>query len=61
MASLKLPSLLRASTRALGRNRIPALTPGFRSVSTKHPTGFVPPSEDDLLELRERVQEFTSM
>lgn len=25
----------------------------------KHPKDFVPPTEEDLLELRERVQEFT--
>lgn len=30
-----------------------------RAKSTKHPTGFVPPTMDDLAELRERVQEFT--
>lgn len=59
MASLTLP-LLRTSTRAVRLTRIPALTPYFRSISTKHPTGFVPPSESDLLELRERVQDFTS-
>ncbi|KAJ5512462.1 hypothetical protein N7463_002014 [Penicillium fimorum] len=58
MASLSLPSLLRTSTRAV-RFRIPALTPSFRSISTKHPTGFVPPSDEDLVELRERVQDFT--
>ncbi|CDM29344.1 hypothetical protein DTO013E5_5304 [Penicillium roqueforti] len=58
MASLTLP-LLRTSTRAVRLTRIPALTPYFRSISTKHPTGFVPPSESDLLELRERVQDFT--
>ncbi|KAH8701744.1 putative isovaleryl-CoA dehydrogenase IvdA [Talaromyces proteolyticus] len=27
--------------------------------STKHPKGFVPPTDEDLIELRERVQEFT--
>ncbi|CAP95007.1 hypothetical protein E8E15_004242 [Penicillium rubens] len=59
MASLTLPSLLRTSTRAVRLNRTPALTPCFRSISTKHPKGFIPPSEDDLLELRERVQDFT--
>ncbi|KAJ5804160.1 uncharacterized protein N7518_000463 [Penicillium psychrosexuale] len=58
MASLTLP-LLRTSTRAVRLTRIPALTPYFRSISTKHPTGFLPPSESDLLELRERVQDFT--
>jgi isovaleryl-CoA dehydrogenase len=34
-------------------------TPASRSLATKHPKGFVPPTEDELLELRERVQEFT--
>lgn len=31
----------------------------LRFASSKHPKGFVPPSPDDLEELRERVQEFT--
>jgi len=30
-----------------------------RAASTKHPRGFVPPSSDELSELRERVQDFT--
>ena len=30
-----------------------------RAVSTKHPKGFVPPTNDDLGELRERVHDFT--
>ncbi|KAJ5913369.1 hypothetical protein N7504_002252 [Penicillium tannophilum] len=60
MASLTIPSLLRTSTRSLRRTAIPALAPGFaRSVSTKHPAGFTPPTEDELVELRERVQDFT--
>ena len=29
-----------------------------RAVSTKHPKDFVPPTNDDLSELRERVQDF---
>lgn len=29
-----------------------------RLASSKHPTGFVPPTRDDLGELRERVQDF---
>ncbi|KAJ5759980.1 hypothetical protein N7520_007136 [Penicillium odoratum] len=58
MASLALPSLLRTSTRTW--RSIPALAPGFaRSLSTKHPAGFIPPTEDELVELRERVQDFT--
>lgn len=61
MASIAAP-FLRTSTRSLRRNIIPALAPAFaRSISTKHPAGFTPPSEDELLELRERVQDFTSM
>jgi hypothetical protein len=59
MASL--PSLLRSSSRTLFRPRKPALQiPALRSLSTKHPSGFVPPTDEDLTELRERVQEFTS-
>jgi hypothetical protein len=62
MVSLALPSILRTSTRALRRNPVPALSPCLsRKISTKHPVGFAPPTEDDLLELRERVQDFTSM
>jgi isovaleryl-CoA dehydrogenase len=30
-----------------------------RSLSTKHPKGFVSPTDEELVELRERVQEFT--
>ncbi len=30
-----------------------------REASSKHPRGFVPPKTEDLVELRERVQEFT--
>lgn len=61
MASVRLPSLLRTTTRSLRRSTLPAFSPAFaRSVSTKHPAGFTPPTEEELLELRERVQEFTS-
>jgi hypothetical protein len=31
-----------------------------RAASTKHPKGFISPSAEELAELRERVQEFTS-
>ena len=34
------------------------LTPQ-RALSTKHPKDFVPPTKDDLTELRDRVQDFT--
>lgn len=63
MASLYLP-LFRTSARSLRRSAIvnPAFSPRFvRAASTKHPAGFTPPTEDDLVELRERVQDFTSM
>ena len=40
------------------RSKYPLVTK--RAASTKHPEGFVAPSSEDLLELRERVQEFTS-
>ena len=30
-----------------------------RAASTKHPRSFVPPTDDDLVDLRDRVQEFT--
>jgi len=30
-----------------------------RAASSKHPKGFVPPTQEDLNELRESVQEFT--
>ncbi|EAL91706.1 isovaleryl-CoA dehydrogenase [Aspergillus fumigatus Af293] len=53
-------SLFRTSSRTLCRIRTPLIyTPASRSLATKHPKGFVPPTEDELLELRERVQEFT--
>ncbi|KAJ5609664.1 hypothetical protein N7528_010231 [Penicillium herquei] len=61
MASIKVASLLRTSTRTSTRslwNGIPARALA-RSISTKHPAGFAPPSEDELVELRERVQDFT--
>ncbi|KAE8151128.1 acyl-CoA dehydrogenase/oxidase [Aspergillus avenaceus] len=56
----RIPFLFRSSSRALGTIRKPLIqTPALRSFATKHPKGFEPPTEDDLLELRERVQEFT--
>ncbi|EDN95536.1 hypothetical protein SS1G_11414 [Sclerotinia sclerotiorum 1980 UF-70] len=38
---------------------IPISTIHRRNASSKHPAGFEPPTSADLLELRERVQEFT--
>ncbi|KAK2795203.1 hypothetical protein FQN52_006133 [Onygenales sp. PD_12] len=60
MASPCLPRLLGRTSRALCRPRRQFVQlPTWRAASTKHPQGFVPPSDDDLSELRERVQEFT--
>lgn len=65
MASLSpLSSIFRSSaTRSFSRVRkpIPTLAASprlWRTVSTKHPAGFEPPTDEDLLELRDRVQEF---
>jgi isovaleryl-CoA dehydrogenase len=55
-----LPNASSASALA-ARSRIAAV-PGCRrwaSTSNKHPQGFVPPTQADLEELRERVHEFT--
>ncbi|RAH68155.1 isovaleryl-CoA dehydrogenase [Aspergillus aculeatinus CBS 121060] len=63
MAALpRFPSLLRSSCPRTLTRRIhhPLIQPpALRTLATKHPKDFVPPTEDDLLELRERVQEFT--
>lgn len=64
MASSLLPGLLRPSTR-LARCAPLSILPhisktAVRAASTsKHPSGFTPPTTEDLYELRERVQEFT--
>lgn len=52
---------LRPSTisKSFTRTSIPLISSQQRSHSQKHPKGFEPPSQDDLYELRERVQEFT--
>ena len=63
MASFStLPSLFRSSSlRTLYKIPRPLVsTPAFRTLATKHPKGFVAPTDDELQELRERVQEFTS-
>lgn len=56
-------SKLSPSLRLLGGPKFGAtsLLPrqGRRAASTKHSKGFVAPSHDDLVDLRERVQEFT--
>ncbi|KAF6239157.1 hypothetical protein HO173_003030 [Letharia columbiana] len=51
-----------STIRQVGRSRPkprPIHVTVQRPASTKHPRGFVPPTVDDLAELRERVQEFT--
>ncbi|GLA59207.1 hypothetical protein AtubIFM54640_009940 [Aspergillus tubingensis] len=56
----KLPFFVRQSSRTLARCRKPLIQPpALRTLVMKHPKDFVPPTEEDLLELRERVQEFT--
>ncbi|KAL5042698.1 hypothetical protein BDW71DRAFT_189448 [Aspergillus fruticulosus] len=61
MAAIRLPLLLRRSLPSRTPTRFSSpLIPSVRTLATtKHPRGFVPPTEDDLLELRESVQEFT--
>ncbi|KAF2015655.1 isovaleryl-CoA dehydrogenase mitochondrial precursor [Aaosphaeria arxii CBS 175.79] len=59
MASLQ-PRLLSRTVRQLCRQQPrPLCLNARRHASTKHPKGFVPPTQSDLDELRERVQEFT--
>ncbi|KAJ5908183.1 hypothetical protein N7495_000865 [Penicillium taxi] len=59
MTSISL-QFIRISSRSMRRSAFPTFSPAFaRRVSTKHPAGFTPPTEDELLDLRERVQDFT--
>ncbi|EXJ79804.1 isovaleryl-CoA dehydrogenase [Capronia epimyces CBS 606.96] len=66
MALLGVPRLVRPGIR-LANSTVLSVTPhthisriAVRAASTsKHPTGFTPPTTEDLHELRERVQEFT--
>lgn len=61
MAALQ-PRLLSRGVRQLCKQHArPACLTARRYASTKHPKGFVPPSQSDLLELRESVQEFARM
>ncbi|KAF3406899.1 Isovaleryl-CoA dehydrogenase [Talaromyces pinophilus] len=51
--------LLRPSRSAVARGARPLRSPAWsRHHSTKHPKGFVPPTDDDLVQLRESVQDF---
>ncbi|KAI9852699.1 MAG: hypothetical protein M1838_005894 [Thelocarpon superellum] len=59
MTSISVPGLLSRSIRQCMRSHIPSSAHlARRYASTKHPRGFVPPTTDDLNELRESVQEF---
>ncbi|EGE81600.1 isovaleryl-CoA dehydrogenase [Blastomyces dermatitidis ATCC 18188] len=60
MASPCLPRLLGRASRTFCRPRRQVVQlPQWRAASTMHPQGFVPPTHEELVELRERVQEFT--
>ncbi|KUL92299.1 hypothetical protein ZTR_02646 [Talaromyces verruculosus] len=51
--------LLRPSRSVVARGARPLQSPAWsRHHSTKHPKGFVPPTDDDLVQLRESVQDF---
>ena len=61
MATYNVSRALTNTIRQIGRSRPRPLQVNIkRAVSSKHPRGFVPPTAEDLTELRERVQEFTS-
>ncbi|KAI4215317.1 MAG: hypothetical protein LQ351_002217 [Letrouitia transgressa] len=60
MASPVNPRTLSNTIRQVAKSRPRVHAEVFRrAASTKHPQGFVPPSNGELQELRERVQEFT--
>ena len=65
MQSTTLPRIARATSRAFALRPRQLPRPSFSRIcirhasTSKHPTGFTPPTTDDLYELRERVQEFT--
>ncbi|KAF2673930.1 putative isovaleryl-CoA dehydrogenase [Microthyrium microscopicum] len=60
MVSPVLSRIAVRASRQLGRQRA-SFGPRtiVRAASSKHPNGFVPPTQEDLTELRDRVQEFT--
>ncbi|KAL8828451.1 MAG: hypothetical protein Q9170_006599 [Blastenia crenularia] len=59
MAATSVPRVLTNSIRQIGRSRPRIYAEAFkRAASTKHPTGFSPPSTEELTELKERVQDF---
>ncbi|KAL8987494.1 MAG: hypothetical protein Q9177_003303, partial [Variospora cf. flavescens] len=60
MASANIPRALSNTIRQIGRARPRIYSEAFkRAASTKHPKNFSPPSSEELVELRERVQDFT--
>ncbi|KAL9640101.1 MAG: hypothetical protein Q9164_000488, partial [Protoblastenia rupestris] len=62
MSTFILDQAITKVVRHIGRSRPRSLhyQPTIkRAASSKHPNGFVPPTAEDLSELRERVQEFT--
>ncbi|KAL8717677.1 MAG: hypothetical protein Q9225_005102 [Loekoesia sp. 1 TL-2023] len=57
---MSIPRALTNTIRQIGRSRPRVYAEVFkRAASTKHPSGFSPPSSEELTELRERVQDFT--
>lgn len=62
MASPCLPRFLgRATSRSVFKARRQFVqTTSWRAASTKHPNGFTPPTDEELVELRESVQDFAS-
>ncbi|KAF2454012.1 isovaleryl-CoA dehydrogenase [Lineolata rhizophorae] len=64
MASLRCPrafsQTLRQTAQWRRRPLLPVRVQGRREAhASKHPRGFVPPAQEELVELRDRVQEFT--
>lgn len=62
MVSLTVLRILPTSTRVVRQSRIPLASRQllrFATTSSKHPSGFTPPTTQDLYDLRESVQEFT--
>ncbi|KAL8647222.1 MAG: hypothetical protein Q9210_005685 [Variospora velana] len=60
MASASIPRVFSNTIRQIGRARPRIYSEAFkRAASTKHPKNFSPPSSEELVELRERVQDFT--
>ena len=61
MSTSNVSRALTNTIRQIGRSRPrPLQVNTKRAASSKHPRGFVLPTAEDLTELRERVQEFTS-